>query len=264
MIPLWEKNVPHFDPQIAQESPHLIPYLLKKKQPKACIIVCPGGGYGGLAPHEDEPIARWLNFAGVSSFVLHYRVLPYHHPAPLLDAQRAIRLVRSRALEFGVDPRRIGILGFSAGGHLASSAGTHYDTGSPQAEDPINRVGCRPDALVLCYPVITFGDHRHDGSRTALLGERPTQEMIDLFSNEKQVTSDTPTSFLFHTANDEAVPVENSLLFAAALSRCQVPYDLHVFTDGPHGVGLAQGDPFLSPWTKLCETWLRKIGFVTT
>ncbi len=263
MIKLWENTIPHDDPQIPQEDPHLIPFLLNGAQPRACVIVCPGGGYSGLAPHEDEPIARWLNSAGVSSFVLHYRVFPYHHPAPLLDAQRAIRLVRSRAQEFGVDPRHIGILGFSAGGHLASSAGTHYDTGRLQAGDPVEKVSCRPDALVLCYPVITFGEFRHDGSRAALLGENLSQEMIDLFSNEKQVTSDTPPTFLFHTANDEAVPVENSLLFAAALSRCKVPFDLHVFADGPHGVGLAEGDPILSPWTGLCEGWLRKIGFTS-
>jgi acetyl esterase/lipase len=261
MIDLWTSEIPSFDPAIQQSKPVLDPYLLPTGKDHACVIVLPGGGYCGQAPHEAEPIARWLNSLGIAAFVLYYRVFPYHHPAPLLDAQRAIRTVRARANEFGVDAGRIGILGFSAGGHLASTAGTHFDAGISNSPDPIERVSSRPDAMILCYPVITFGEYRHDGSRSALLGENPPEKLIRSLSNEIQVTADTPPTFLFHTANDEAVPVENSLLFASALSRHRVPFDLHVFADGPHGVGLAQDNQTLTHWTQCCSAWLRAIGF---
>ena len=261
-IPLWNKNVPGFDPAIAQPKPRLAPYLLAGDEPKPCIIVCPGGGYWIHAPHEAEPVAQWLNGLGINSFVLFYRTTPYHHPYPMLDGQRAVRLVRARVRKFGVDPQRVGILGFSAGGHLASTVGTHFDAGDPQAADPVERVSCRPDALILCYPVITFGEYRHDGSRAALLGaENPPPELVTSLSNELQVTPQTPPTFLWHTANDDGVPVENSLLFAGALSRNKIPFDLHVFADGPHGVGLAEQNPTLHLWTKACENWLRSIGF---
>jgi acetyl esterase/lipase len=259
---LWTSDIPLFDTTFQQAKPSLVPYLLPGDHTHACVIVFPGGGYGGQAPHEAEPIARWLNSIGIASFVLYYRVTPYHHPAPLLDAQRAIRTVRSGAQEFRVDPARIGILGFSAGGHLAATAGTHFDQGNPISSDPVERVSSRPDAMILCYPVITFGQYRHDGSRTALLGENPPEELVRLLSNELQVTANTPPTFLFHTANDEAVPVENSLLFASALSRHKVLFDLHIFADGPHGVGLAQDNPTLSIWPPTCFTWLREIGFI--
>jgi acetyl esterase/lipase len=193
--------------------------------------------------------------------VLRYRLATYRHPAPLLDAQRAIRLVRARADAFGVDAQRIGILGFSAGGHLASTAGTHFDSGDPQSADPIEQVSCRPDALILCYPVISFGEFRHPGSRDALLGENPPEMLVQLLSNEKQVTPQTPPTFLWHTANDGGVPVENSLLFAAALSKNRVSFDLHIFADGPHGVGLAADHPVLSLWTTCCAAWLRDMGW---
>lgn len=262
MFDLWTTAIPLFDPAISQERPAIELYLLAEENPTACVIVCPGGGYWAHAPHEAEPIARWLNSLGVASVVLRYRTAPYHHPAPLLDAQRAIRTVRAQAGDFGVDPRRIGILGFSAGGHLASTAGTHYDQGNDESQDPIERVSSRPDAMILCYPVITFGEYRHDGSRAVLLGDNPSKKLIRLLSNELQVTADTPPTFLWHTANDEGVPVENSLLFASALSHHTVPFDLHVFTDGPHGVGLADDHPTLSLWTKCCSAWLREIGFI--
>jgi acetyl esterase/lipase len=262
MIPLWQTDIPHFRRELPSEIPALDPYLLAGASPRPAIIVLPGGGYNHRAAHEGEPIARWLNEIGLSAFVLSYRVAPYRHPAPLLDAQRAIRTVRSCAGEHGVDPHRIGILGFSAGGHLASTAGTHFDEGNPAAADPVERASSRPDALILCYPVITFGEYRHDGSRTSLLGENPSPEMIDLLSNEKQVTAQTPPTFLWHTANDGAVPVENSLLFAAALSRHKVPFDLHVFVDGPHGVGLALDRPALAVWTQLCAAWLKELGWI--
>jgi len=261
-IPLWENEIPGFDPAIQQEPPRLEPYLLAGDGPQACIIVCPGGGYWGHAPHEGAPVAQWLNRLGISAFVLFYRTAPYHHPIPLLDAQRAVRLVRSRANEFGVDPDRVGMLGFSAGGHLVSTVGTHFDAGDERASDPVERASCRPDALVLCYPVISFGEFRHDGSRQALLGtDNPPASLVNLLSNELQVTPQTPPTFLWHTANDDGVPVENSLLFAAALSRNKVPFELHIFPDGQHGLGLAQEHPALSLWTKACENWLRAAGF---
>jgi acetyl esterase/lipase len=262
MLKLWDDEIPFYNPQFEQEPPRLEPYLLEGKSPRACVIVFPGGGYSGLAPHEAEPIARWLNAAGISAFVLSYRVFPYRFPAPLLDAQRAIRTVRHHAPALGIDPQRIGILGFSAGGHLASSAATHYDPGNPAAADPVERESSRPNAQILCYPVISFGQYRHDGSMRALLGDKPLPELVMRFSNETQVTPDTPPAFLFHTANDEAVPVENSLLYASALSRCKVPFDLHIYAEGPHGVGLAQENPILSQWTNQCISWLGKIGFL--
>jgi len=263
MLNLWTTEIPFFDAAIPQSPPAIEPYLLAERQPTSCIIVCPGGGYWAHAPHEAEPVARWLNSLGVASFVLRYRTTPYHHPVPLLDAQRAIRTVRVQAGDYGIDPKRVGMLGFSAGGHLASTAGTHFDSGDLESTDPVERVSSRPDAMILCYPVITFGEYRHDGSRTALLGDNPPENLIRLLSNELQVTADTPPTFLWHTANDEGVPVENSLLFASALSRHNVPFDLHVFSDGPHGVGLAVENPTLSLWTKCCSAWLREIGFIS-
>ena len=168
MLELWPAEIPLYSSAISQEKPRLESYLLPedKQQRHACMIICPGGGYLGHAPHEAEPIARWLNSIGIVAFVLYYRTTPYHHPAPLLDAQRAIRTVRARADEFCVEPQRIGILGFSAGGHLASTAGCHYDDGNLESSDFIERASSRPDAMILCYPVITFGKYRHDGCRT--------------------------------------------------------------------------------------------------
>jgi acetyl esterase/lipase len=225
------------------------------------VIVCPGGGYCGKADYEGAPVARWLNSVGLSAFVLDYRVVPYKHPYPLLDAQRAIRVVRCHALEWGIKPDKIGILGFSAGGHLSATAGTHFDFGSPDAADLVDQESCRPDALVLCYPVVSFGEFRHDGSMVALLGENPPDALRFSLSNETQVTNLTPPAFIWHTANDEGVPVENSLLFAGALSKHQVPFELHVFPDGAHGLALGEGHPAVSAWTGLCATWLHGLGF---
>jgi len=261
MIKLWDEKTPAYQPEFGQKVPSLEPYILASDKPHAAMIVCPGGGYYGKAPHEGEPVALWLNRIGLSTFVLDYRVFPYHHPAPMLDVQRAIRKVRFHCTRWNIDPHKIGILGFSAGGHVASTAATHFDPGNPDALDPIDRVSSRPDALVLCYPVITFTEFRHDGSRVALIGENPPEELVHYLSNETQVTSSTPPTFLWHTANDDGVPVENSLLFAGSLSRNKVPFDLHIFQDGPHGVGLAEDNPTLSAWTRLCENWLRSIGF---
>jgi len=226
------------------------------------MIVCPGGGYAMRADHEGEPITLWMNRIGISAIVLNYRVAPNRHPIPLQDAQRAIRTARRRAAEWRIDPQRIGILGFSAGGHLASSAGTHYDGGDPAAADPIERMSSRPDLMVLCYPVVTLKPpYAHEGSRNLLLGESPEPGLVDLMSNETQVTEGTPPTFLWHTADDAAVPVENSLNFAAALARHRVPHELHVYESGRHGLGLGEDTPGVRDWPQACGEWLRVRGF---
>jgi len=258
---LWPNGAPLAVGNTSEDQPALTPYLVKSEQPTAAVIVLPGGGYVGRASHEGEPIALWLNRLGVNAFVLDYRVAPYRHPSPLADAQRAIRYVRCHSDEFRVDPARIGILGFSAGGHLAATAGTHYDAGLPDATDPIDRVSCRPDALILCYPVISFGEYRHNGSMANLIGEHPADELRLHLSNELQVTADTPPTFLWHTADDGSVPVENSLMFASALSRHRVPFDLHIYESGHHGLGLAEEEPESHTWTTVCALWLAKHGY---
>ena len=236
---------------------------------KTAVVVCPGGGYGGVAiDHEGWPVAEWFNSVGITAFVLRYRVAPYRNPAPLMDAQRALRIVRSRADEFGIDPKKIGMIGFSAGGHLVSTAATHFDTGKADATDPLERVSCRPDFVILGYPVITFDPaKRHTGSMVNLLGPNPSPEMIEKFSNEKQVTPQTPPAFLFHTTTDKAVPVENSLLFYEALHKAGVPAELHVFQRGEHGFALGgrrgePKDPALAVWPSLCANWLRVNGLL--
>ena len=246
------------------DIPTLTPYLPpKEKMSGAAIIICPGGGYTHLADHEGRPVAEWLNSLGITAFVLKYRLGPrYHHPAPMQDAARAIRTVRARSAEWGLDPQRIGILGFSAGGHLASTAGTHFDSGKPGAPDAIERVSSRPNLMVLIYPVITMRDKTHAGSKKNLLGVEPTPELVTLLSNEEQVTKETPPAFLVHTMTDAAVPVENSLLFVSALRRAGVAVEFHLYERGPHGFGLGGKDPILATWPDRCADWLRLHAFV--
>lgn len=265
-IPLW----PDGAPGAKGDAPEDIPIVQLYQPPAdlasgAAIVVCPGGGYGHLARHEGHDVAVWLNSVGVTAVVLKYRLGPkYRHPAMIQDALRAIRYTRSKAPEWKIDPKRVGIMGFSAGGHLASTAATQFTVGDPNASDPIERLSSRPDLLILCYPVITMTDpFAHKGSRRNLLGENPPPQLIDLLSNEKQVTDQTPPTFLFHTGDDPGVPVENSLKFALALRQKKVPYELHIYEHGPHGVGLAQNDPALRTWPALLENWLRARGFVT-
>ena len=230
----------------------------------AAVIICPGGGYRNLAmTYEGHEVADWYNEYGVTAFVLRYRLAPkYKHPAPMQDVQRAIRLVRSRAKELGVDPNRIGVMGFSAGGHLASTAATHFDDGDTAAKDPVDRVSCRPDFAVLAYPVITFGEFAHAGSRENLLGKDPDPKLVEFMSNEKQVTARTPPAFLFHTGTDTSVPPENSVLFYQAMRRAKVPAELHLYEEGKHGVGLAQKNPVLSTWPECLATWLEHRGLL--
>lgn len=233
----------------------------------AAVVICPGGGYGHLAEgHEGRDVAAWLNSHGVTAFMLKYRLAPrYRHPAPLQDAQRAIRTVRTRAAEWKVDPQRVAILGFSAGGHLASTAGTHFDSGDAEAKDPIDKASCRPDLLILCYPVISLtSPYTHVGSRNNLLGLTPDVKLLENLSNEKQVTRDTPPTFLFHTSADTGVPPENSILFYLALRAKGVPAEMHIYERGRHGVGLAANDPVLSSWSTRCSAWMESRGFLKT
>jgi acetyl esterase/lipase len=259
-LPIWQGTPPGFNPAFGQPVPTLTPYLSPGDGFCGAIVVLPGGGYGGKAPHEAEPIALWLNSLGISAFVLDYRVAPYRNPIPLVDARRAIQFVRSRAVEWSVDPQRVGILGFSAGGHLASTTGTHFES-FPGPEDPVSQYSSRPDAMVLCYPVISFGKFAHLGSMENLLGPNPPGDVREAFSNEKQVSTHTPPTFLWHTADDASVPVENSLLFAQALSACRVPFELHIYPSGQHGLGLATEYPHVGTWTKTCAGWLDTLGF---
>jgi acetyl esterase/lipase len=231
------------------------------------VVVCPGGGYGNLADHEGAPVARFLNSQGISAGVLRYRHGPsYRHPSPLLDVSRAIRTVRAHAADWGIDPRHVAVLGFSAGGHLASTVSTHFDAGDARAADPVERLSSRPDASVLVYPVITLHPpSAHTGSRKNLVGPDAPESLVDALSNDRHVTPETPPAFLFHTCSDPAVPVENALLYASALRRAGVAVELHVFdADAPHGVGLARDErhhPVLHVWGDLCVTWLKGKGF---
>jgi len=265
-IRLWEKAAPAALGESDTDVPTLTVHRANRGAIGTGIVVAPGGGYGGLAvDHEGRQVAALFNAMGVTAFVLKYRLGPrYHHPVQLGDAQRAIRLVRTRAEEFGVAADRIGMMGFSAGGHLASTAGTHFDRGQPDAADPVDRAGSRPDFLILAYPVISFDAAiTHAGSLRNLLGELPDPKLVEHLSNDVQVTADTPPTFLFHTTADTAVPVENSVRFYLALRKAKVPAEMHLFENGPHGVGLALGDPALSAWPTLLSNWLRGRGLLT-
>jgi len=265
-IPLWPNGAPGALGDKDDDKPTLTAFLPSAdKATGAAIVICPGGGYGGLAPHEGAGYAEWLADNGIAGLVLKYRLgsKGYRHPAMLNDAARAVRLARSKADEWHIDGKRIGIMGSSAGGHLASTLLTHFDAGKADDADPVERLSSRPDIGILCYPVITMGPFTHGGSKKNLLGENPPQELVDLLSNEKQVTKDTPTTFLFHTWEDNAVKVENSLSFAEALRVAGVPFDLHIYQKGGHGMGLGggrAGGPH-HPWAADCLYWLKVQGF---
>jgi acetyl esterase/lipase len=273
--PLWPDGAPGAVGKEPTDIPTITVYLAPAaKATGASVVVCPGGGYGMLAKeHEGREVAEWLNSIGVAGIVLEYRLAPrYRHPAMLNDSQRAIRTVRARASEWNLDPKRVAIMGFSAGGHLASTAGTHFDAGDPNAADPIDRQSCRPDRMILAYPVIALATpYAHVGSRNNLLGENAPKELVESLSNETQVTKDTPPTFLVHTNADTGVVPENSLLFALALRKAGVPVELHLFEKGQHGLGLGTGtkqfriapDPAFQAWPGLCATWLKNQGFLT-
>lgn len=258
---LWEGVIPYHDGKNDEEVPVITPFLLDRQEKHGAVIVCPGGGYSRRAEHEGAPVAKWLNSIGISAFVLDYRVSPSQHPVPLLDVQRAIKYVRYHAEEWNLDKHKIGVLGFSAGGHLVSTAATQPDIGNKNASDPIDRENSRPDIAILCYPVISFLQFYHEGSLINLLGENSSEAERLLLSSEMNVSENTPPVFIWHTADDAAVPVENSLIFAQALSKYQIPFEMHIFPNGRHGLGLAEDDPIVGKWTDLCKAWLFKQGF---
>jgi acetyl esterase/lipase len=263
---LWPDGAPGAKGTEAADKPSISVFLPPAgKATGAAVVICPGGGYAHLAfDYEGEDCARWLSQRGVAGFVLRYRLAPrYQHPAPMLDVQRAIRTVRARGKEWGVEPNKIGVWGFSAGGHLASTAATHFDDGKPDAADPIDRVSCRPDVAILCYPVITFEPpYAHMGSRYNLVGKDADPKLVESLCNDKQVTPKTPPTFLFHTSADTAVPPENSILFYLALRKAKVPAEMHIYEHGRHGAGLGTKDPVLSSWPSRLEDWLKGQNFI--
>lgn len=266
-ILLWPDGAPGAHGTTPDDIPTLTPFLPDgPTSTGAAIVVCPGGGYAALSRHEGADYARWLNELGIAAFVLKYRLGShgYRHPIMLQDASRAMRLVRARSAEWGLDTKRVGIIGSSAGGHLASTMMTHFDAGDASSTDPIEMQSSRPYLGILVYPVISFGEKGHMGSLHQLLGNDPPADLVKLLSNELQVTKDTPPAFLFHTADDPVVRVENSLLFSNALAGLNIPFELHVYPHGPHGLGLGthQWNPAARhPWVSECARWLKEQHF---
>jgi acetyl esterase/lipase len=263
-VPLWPGDVPGAVGREDADKPTITIYLPAPAQATGtAIVICPGGGYSGLAvDHEGHQVARLLTSRGIAGFIVKYRLGPrYHHPAMLQDVLQAIRYVRAHAAEFRVKPDRIGVMGFSAGGHLASSAATLFDDPDGRPAGLQTTVSARPDFAVLAYPVIVMNDAvTHKGSQKNLLGDAPSAELLTKLSTEKQVTANTPPTFLFHTTEDAGVPVENSVRFYLALERAGVPAELHVYEKGAHGVGLAPGDPVLRTWIDRMFDWLKVRG----
>jgi acetyl esterase/lipase len=259
-VGLWNGQAPIGDGKF-QEAEVFITVHRPAKANGTAIVICPGGGYGGLVTGgEGHGIAAWLNGHGITGVVLEYRLPAGRSFVPLLDAQRAIRTVRSRSREWGVNPARIGIIGFSAGGHLASTAATHFDNGDEKSSDPINRVSSRPDFAILIYPVITMGEKTHQGSRRNLLGPDPSAELIQLFSNEKQVTEKTPPVFLAHAKDDTAVVPANSEMFYATLKAHHVPGEYLELAGGGHGLNGYKG-PYWDAWQEKSLVWLAGLKF---
>jgi acetyl esterase/lipase len=281
-LPLWIDAIPNYQHTDEMEirdttdivkisyvqQPAIDVYLPAKKNATGqAVIICPGGGYWILAyDWEGSDIAKWLNSKGVAAIVLKYR-LPVsksniiRHESPLLDAKRAMRLVRFHAQTWQIKPDKIGIMGFSAGGHLASTLGTHFDPGDSTAQDPIEALSSRPDFMILVYPVITFCQpFMHRGSRNSLLGEAADTVMVTYFSNELQVKENTPPTFLVHAGDDDGVPVENSLVFYQALRAKKIPAEMHIYPEGGHGFSLAIGKYYLDTWTDRCIDWLQRLN----
>lgn len=263
---LWDSKAPGALGSEPSDMPWFSVHLpSKEKNTGTAVVICPGGGYAHLADKkEGECCAEWLNSFGVAAFVLRYRIAPrYHYPAPMLDAKRMMRIVRARSSEWGINPNRIGIWGFSAGGHLASTIATHFDSGDKASNDPIERISCRPDFLILAYAVVTtYPPYYNKESISNLLGEKPDPALVKSLSNEFAVTSDTPPSFIFCTDADKVVPAENSVQFYLALRKCGVPAELHIYKDGNHGVGLAENNPILSNWPAQLKNWFVALGVV--
>ena len=265
-IPLWPNGAPGALGTSSNDIPTLTPFLCESNATGAALVICPGGGYGGLASHEGEGYARWLNSHGVTCFVLKYRLGShgYRHPAMINDAARAVRWLRANAAQYQLDVHRVGIMGSSAGGHLASTLLTHFNAGDTNSTDPIERQSSRPDLGILCYAVITMGPFTHRGSHNNLIGTNATPELEKYLSSEEQVTPETPPCFLWTTFEDKTVPMENTLMFAAALRKNNVPFDLHVYQKGGHGMGLGdKKNPSTPahPWAADCLFWLKQHDF---
>ena len=276
-IPLWPEGVPGaraigpelrkdgYISNVSEASITMVPAAIDRANGTA-VIIAPGGGYVRMAnTREGEQYAAWLSTLGVTSFILHYRAQEFGHPAPLQDMLRAVRLVRSRAAEFGVDPARIGVMGSSAGGHLAASAGTLFNHAAGRTGAALDTISARPDFMLLMYPVIALdGPAAHMGSRKSLLGAAPAPELVQLMSVDRQVTPQTPPTLLIHTQADASVPVENSILFYQALTRNHVPAEMYLFEQGSHGMGMRDNLGNASAWPKRAEEWLRARGLLVT
>jgi len=274
VIPLWSGKAPMAVGDSATDKPSVKVFKAPAdKATGAAVVICPGGGYGFLADdHEGKQVAEYFNKLGVHAFVLKYRIATKERPgpllqAPLMDVNRAIRLVRAKAKEYGIDAKRVGLMGFSAGGHLASTGGTHFDNGLLKDGDDIDKQGCRPDFLILCYPVVSMeAGVTHGGSRNNLLGAKPDPKLVEYFSNEKQVTKDTPPTFIFHTDEDTAVKAENPVGFYLALRKHKVPAEMHIYEKGRHGIGLgidpkwAGGGAYARDWSDRLTAWLKLRG----
>jgi acetyl esterase/lipase len=267
VLRLWEGRAPRSTGDQPRDIPELTAFFPDASIANgAAVIICPGGGYYALMmDYEGTDVAKWFTEHGVAAFVLKYRVSPFGQPCPTLDGQRAVRTVRLHAKAWGIDWKRIGIMGFSAGGHVASSVGTHYDPYIPGSTDPVNGQSCRPDFMILVYPVISMQDKiAHAGSKHALLGEHPDEKLVNLYSNEMQVTDDTPPAFIVAGKPDKIVPVKNSELFYQALKRHGVHCEFLELPKGEHGFGLGRKDPEIGKWTEACLAWMGKEGLVKT
>ena len=265
MESLWNGEMPYKNDSFIEdgETSHRMPTITAYPSKSSCaVIIFPGGGYAMRAEHEGKGYAEWFNSIGVTAFVVDYRVAPYKHPAELTDAMRAVKYVRAFADRYGVDKDKIAVMGSSAGGHLAASVSVHYDKDFYTATDNIDRESCRPDATILCYPVIDMYEYRHDGSRANLIGDRPFDSDKTFMSLYNHVTVNTPPAFIWHTAEDSVVPCENSLLYAEALSKYHVPFELHIYPEGHHGLGLAEEVPHTAQWSAALKSWLEDIKFI--
>lgn len=264
-IPLWPKNVPGALGELPEDIPTLTAYLPRNIQtPCAAFVICPGGAYGGLAEHEGEGYAKWLNQHGIAGLVLKYRLgsRGYRHPVMLNDAARAVRIARAWSSQWQIDPNRIGVIGSSAGGHLAATLLTQFARCPKIAGDGVDEQSARPDLGVLCYSVVSMGEHTHEDSRRNLLGDGPSPELIEELSAESQVSAKTPPCFIWHTWEDGAVKAENSMDFATALRKAGVRFELHIYEQGGHGIGLG-GEPLPHRWTQDCTAWLGEHNFIS-
>jgi acetyl esterase/lipase len=266
-VPLWPNGAPGALGTSTNDIPTITPFLPGTNAARAAMLICPGGGYQYLSPREGRDYALWLNQYGLTCFVLKSRLGShgYHYPVEYQDVERGMRWVRAHASEYNIDPHRVGIIGSSAGGHLASMALTHFDAGDARSSDPIERESSRPDLGILCYAVITMGPYTHAGSKANLLGPNPSQELVEKTSSELQVSKDTPPCFIWCTYEDKTVPMENSLMFAEALRKHNVPFDLHIYQHGRHGMALADTAPFAHPhpWANDCLFWLKQHGYIS-